>query len=533
MNIGGNIGMASVPNDPGIAVAIGSTGAAGGTAGLSGESPFQKMILKAMTNGGMESAGTEAAAETAATAGAGDAQQTDSISNILAGLLFGGINQTKLKLQTTDSSGSGGDDTIELLKDDAASSDLKEDSLEAMLEMFGGQFSASLVSDNGNAGTELSKTGLSAGDVATLIESAQAVGGSANRNGLEILNDQSAQAGTDLKLTQLLSENGGMTVTAELNGKTVEFTGFAKGSETAESAAANGANGIAVEADESGKGMTAAEVAALLTNSRKAQTISNDGNPEQVNTAQTSFMTDRPETVDQPEMTLYKTADGLQNQAVESEEKLPLGTDNSKDKPMTKTDGIYDNLKASAYQSQIQTPATTNSTAVDQLTQQVDTPEAYSQVADKIFTTLEQKGPTEFKMQLQPDNLGQIDISLKISEGKLIIDILADKSQTQALLTSQVDKLISSMGLQNVQVESVQVGQQMNSGSQNGQNHQGYQMNSGMDFSQGRQNSNQSGEIWQQVGTGIQGAQFELSAEEEADGIRQAGNGFGRLNYVV
>lgn len=526
MSIGGNMMMALVSNDPGIAAAIGSTGAAGGTAGMSGESPFQKMIQKAMASGG-----TETANDTAAAAGVSDTQQKDGVNNISAGLLFSGINKTKLKLQAAEISPSDGDVINESLQDNAASLDNKEASLEAMLEMFGGQFGANLVSNNGNPVIELSKTGLSAGDAAALIESAQA-GGSANRNGLEILSDQSTQADSDLKLTQRIGDNGKMTVTAEFNGKTIEFAGFVKGSGTAESAEA-GANGIAVETQESGKGMTAAEAAALFASSGRAQTLSNPGSTEQINTAQAAFMTDGPETGDQPEMMLYKAADGWRTQTAASEEKLRPAAGSSKDELTAKTDSIDDNLKASAYQSQIQNPATKDSAAVNQLTQQVDTPEAYSQVADKILTALEQKSPTEFKMQLQPDNLGQIDISLKISEGKLIIDILADKSQTQALLTSQVDKLISSMGLQNVQVESVQVSQQMNSNSQNGQSYQGYQMNSGMDFSQGRQNSNQAGEIWQQMNSGTPGMQTDFSSVEEADVIRQAGTGFGRLNYVV
>jgi flagellar hook-length control protein FliK len=169
---------------------------------------------------------------------------------------------------------------------------------------------------------------------------------------------------------------------------------------------------------------------------------------------------------------------------------------------------------------------------VDQSTQPVETADAYSQIRDEILAKLDQKGPTEFKMQLQPENLGQIDISLKISEGKLIIDILADKSQTQALLISQVDKLVSSLGLQNAHVESVQVSQQMNSDSQNSQN-QGYQMSSGMDFSQGRQNSGETGESWRQISNGIFGTQTDFTAAEAAKGTEQSRNNFGRMNYVI
>ncbi|HYE67132.1 MAG TPA: flagellar hook-length control protein FliK [Anaerovoracaceae bacterium] len=121
------------------------------------------------------------------------------------------------------------------------------------------------------------------------------------------------------------------------------------------------------------------------------------------------------------------------------------------------------------------------------LTQPVEASEPYNQIREEILSKLDQKGSTEFKMQLHPEDLGQIDIKLKLSEGKLVIDILAANSKTQALLTGQVDKLIASMGLQNVQVESVHVSQQMNSQTQDNSQSQGYTMSSGMDFSQRRQ----------------------------------------------
>lgn len=111
--------------------------------------------------------------------------------------------------------------------------------------------------------------------------------------------------------------------------------------------------------------------------------------------------------------------------------------------------------------------------------------EQYSQISDEILSRLEQKNSNEFRMQLQPEDLGQIDIKLKLNEGRLTIDIMAANSKTQTLLTNQVDKLIASMGLQNVQVESVQVSQQMNQQSNSGQN-QWQSMNFGMDFSQQR-----------------------------------------------
>lgn len=95
--------------------------------------------------------------------------------------------------------------------------------------------------------------------------------------------------------------------------------------------------------------------------------------------------------------------------------------------------------------------------------------EPYSQIDREIQLKLEQRGLMEFKMQLEPKDLGQIDVRLRINEGKLIIDIVAASSRTQALLISQADKLVSSMGLQNVEVETVQVNLQPDQQSDYGQ----------------------------------------------------------------
>ncbi|MCR5481605.1 MAG: flagellar hook-length control protein FliK, partial [Clostridia bacterium] len=81
----------------------------------------------------------------------------------------------------------------------------------------------------------------------------------------------------------------------------------------------------------------------------------------------------------------------------------------------------------------------------------------YSQIADEVVSRLEQKGDMHFRMQLEPENLGTIDVEMKISEGKLMIDIMSHLSGTHQLLSSQVDRLITSLGLQNVQVESITV----------------------------------------------------------------------------
>jgi flagellar hook-length control protein FliK len=87
-------------------------------------------------------------------------------------------------------------------------------------------------------------------------------------------------------------------------------------------------------------------------------------------------------------------------------------------------------------------------------------PEPYSQIARELFAVLADKQlPTTLSMRLEPAELGRIDVSMKLtSAGKLVIDIAAESAKTQALLAGQTDKLVQALGLQNVQVESVNTG---------------------------------------------------------------------------
>ncbi|HWQ78042.1 MAG TPA: flagellar hook-length control protein FliK [Anaerovoracaceae bacterium] len=165
----------------------------------------------------------------------------------------------------------------------------------------------------------------------------------------------------------------------------------------------------------------------------------------------------------------------------------------------------------------------------------VDKAEPYSQIRDEILAKLEQKGTTEFKMQLEPEDLGQIDIKLKLSEGKLIIDILAANSKTQALLTSQVDKLIAGMGLQNVQVESVHVSQQMNSQNQDSSQSQSNLMNTAMDFSHRKQQEQFQGESAKGADlTGTYGLPQQETQDSGPTGrIEAYWYGSHRMNYTV
>ncbi|MDD2484450.1 MAG: flagellar hook-length control protein FliK, partial [Eubacteriales bacterium] len=115
---------------------------------------------------------------------------------------------------------------------------------------------------------------------------------------------------------------------------------------------------------------------------------------------------------------------------------------------------------------------------------------AYSQISKEIMKRLDQKGPTEFRMSLEPADLGQIEIKLQISNGKLVIDIAALNSKTQTLLASQVDNLVMSMGLQNVKVEVIQAGSNSMTAHETLENQtQAYATGNSAAFSQNSQSS--------------------------------------------
>ncbi|MGI6751282.1 MAG: flagellar hook-length control protein FliK [Anaerovoracaceae bacterium] len=156
--------------------------------------------------------------------------------------------------------------------------------------------------------------------------------------------------------------------------------------------------------------------------------------------------------------------------------------------------------------------------------------QVHEQIGAEILTRLVKKGPTEFKIQLQPEDLGQIDVKLKIHRGRLTIDISALSDKTQSLLTSQVDKLIAGLGLHNVQVENIQLNSQSQLGSR--EENQGYLMQSAMNFSHDERQRQWEEKGSRGFGTSIgfkQGTGFgENSPVEKA-----TPKGFYKMNYTV
>ncbi|NLP30881.1 MAG: flagellar hook-length control protein FliK [Clostridiales bacterium] len=165
--------------------------------------------------------------------------------------------------------------------------------------------------------------------------------------------------------------------------------------------------------------------------------------------------------------------------------------------------------------------ASKESVGIELNTQVRQPPEVYEQIGREIQAKFEQKAPTEFKLQLQPKELGVIDVKLKINNGKLEIDIMAASKKTQLLLTSQVDKLVQNLGLQNVQVESINVNQAAELKNQD----QSLLMNFGADFSKNRERNDSNKQVPR-----YRQANLEINTEESVETITLKNQ---RLDYRV
>jgi len=164
----------------------------------------------------------------------------------------------------------------------------------------------------------------------------------------------------------------------------------------------------------------------------------------------------------------------------------------------------------------------------------VEKPAVYSQIADEIVTTLEKKGPCEFKLQLNPAELGEIDIKIKISDGKLSIDIISARQETQELLSSQVDKLTTKLGIQNFHVENIQVNPSNSLLSQS-LSGQGFMLNMGMNLSSRKQQENAKEKNNLKIdgtGNGIQGLKGSDVAFPE-NNLKSAKFDLYKMNYAI
>lgn len=92
---------------------------------------------------------------------------------------------------------------------------------------------------------------------------------------------------------------------------------------------------------------------------------------------------------------------------------------------------------------------------VPEAVQQTEKPAPFVQVADKIAEAAAKGEPTALKMTLNPEQLGEIEIKIDMNQGKLQIGITAEKPETLNLLSGQLEKLTTRLGLHQFQIEGI------------------------------------------------------------------------------
>ena len=179
---------------------------------------------------------------------------------------------------------------------------------------------------------------------------------------------------------------------------------------------------------------------------------------------------------------------------------------------------------------------------VPEAVQQTEKHSPFMQVADKIAEAAAKGEPTALKMTLNPEQLGEIEIKIDMTQGKLQIGITAENPETLNLLSGQLEKLTTRLGLHQFQIEGITLNpaappiHPSSNPSTNTNLHQnlaggmgwqlGQQMGEGRNSESGRANSQKnSGRIRAAAMTGI----------PETSGIQASSRGpqSNRLDYTV
>lgn len=179
---------------------------------------------------------------------------------------------------------------------------------------------------------------------------------------------------------------------------------------------------------------------------------------------------------------------------------------------------------------------------VPEAVQQTEKPAPFVQVADKIAEAAAKGEPTALKMTLNPEQLGEIEIKIDMAQGKLQIGITAENPETLNLLSGQLERLTTRLGLHQFQIEGITLNpavppiQPSSNTGTNTNLHQnlaggmgwqlGQQMGEGRNSESGRANSQKnSGRIRAAAMTGI----------PETSGIQASSRGpqSNRLDYTV
>lgn len=124
------------------------------------------------------------------------------------------------------------------------------------------------------------------------------------------------------------------------------------------------------------------------------------------------------------------------------------------EKPQIK--GENENAVAAVQQTEVKSEQLQQTAKVAQPQREVHRSDAMEQVRIQLDKNIENQ-KMEFRMQLQPQELGKVDVKMVLEGGRLAVEIIAANSKTAEILQRQVDGLVHSLKLSNMDVQSVSV----------------------------------------------------------------------------
>lgn len=87
---------------------------------------------------------------------------------------------------------------------------------------------------------------------------------------------------------------------------------------------------------------------------------------------------------------------------------------------------------------------------------QVQVPDQAEQIRAQVIKNMEHQR-TEFQMQLNPEELGKVNVKMILQDGKLSVEIMAANPKSAEVLSKQAESLAASLKAGNIEVSSVNV----------------------------------------------------------------------------
>ena len=83
----------------------------------------------------------------------------------------------------------------------------------------------------------------------------------------------------------------------------------------------------------------------------------------------------------------------------------------------------------------------------------------------QLLETTKEGDTSVLKVKLYPENLGRVDVSVKMEEGKLIANIMVDNEQIKGMFIKSINELSESLLKQNIQMERINIDLKPNTNS--------------------------------------------------------------------